>query len=165
MYILNQKRQLERINEMVTVRKNMDTFEVFYHDPSTGELWKSFYPKGYKRNESPKLLRPEPLPNKLELQLEICLNSPDDTDAVGLGIECSVKPGQWIQIVEILDKNRKKYLRSHLNTFIKHLGVLHPLEALNEIEADASHYELDDASLKDLKKKARRIKLKRFFRL
>ena len=95
MYIINSKRQIERIRDMVPVRKDMETFEVFYHDPSTGELWKSFFPRGFKEHQGPKLLRPEPLPDNLELQLEICLNSPDDSDAIGLGIECSIKPEKW----------------------------------------------------------------------
>lgn len=150
---------------MVTVRKNMDTYEVFYHDPSTGELWKSFFPRGYKQHQGPKLLRPEPLPENLELQLEICLNSPDDSDAIGLGIECSVKPEKWEEIIEILDKNRKKYLRSHLNTFIKHLGILNPMDSLQEIELHPDDLELDEEKLTALKKRAKRIKLKRLFRI
>lgn len=165
MYILNNKRQLERIKDMVPVRKNMDTFEVYYHDPTTGELWKSFFPKGFKEHKGPKLLRPEPLPKSLELQLEICLNSPDDADAIGLGIECSVNPEKWPDIIEILDSNRKKYLRSHLNTFIKHLGVLNPEESLKEIQIQPSEAGLDKETLSSLTKKAKRIKLKRFFRL
>ncbi|MBD3616970.1 MAG: hypothetical protein HUJ22_10400 [Gracilimonas sp.] len=165
MYILNNKRQIERIKDMVPVRKNMDTFEVFYHDPTTGELWKSFFPKGHKDHRGPKLLRPEPLPESLELQLEICLNSPDDTDAIGLGIECSVKPEIWESIIDILDKNRKKYLRSHLNTFIKHLGVLRPEESLKEVEINYEDAGLDKDKLILLKKRARRIKIKRFFRI
>ncbi|MGN8225664.1 hypothetical protein [Gracilimonas sp. BCB1] len=165
MYIINNKRQIERIKDMVTVRKNMDTYEVFYHDPSTGELWKSFFPRGYKQHQGPKLLRPEPLPENLELQLEICLNSPDDSDAIGLGIECSVKPEKWEEIIEILDKNRKKYLRSHLNTFIKHLGILNPMDSLQEIELHPDDLELDEEKLTALKKRAKRIKLKRLFRI
>lgn len=165
MYILNNKRQLERIKDMVTVRKNMDTFEVFYHDPSTGDLWKSFFPKGFKEHKGPKLLRPEPLPKSLELQLEICLNSTDDSDAIGLGIECSVKPEIWEDIIEMLDKNRKNYLRSHLNTFIKHLGVLNPEESLNEVQIHTTDVDLDKEKLAVIKKKAKRIKLKRFFRI
>ncbi|MEX2478947.1 MAG: hypothetical protein WD357_10950 [Gracilimonas sp.] len=165
MYILNNKRQIERIKDMVPVRKNMDTFEVFYHDPSTGELWKSFFPKGFKEHKGPKLLRPDPLPQSLELQLEICLNSPDDTDAIGLGIECSVKPQKWEEIIDILDKNRKKYLRSHLNTFIKHLGVLNSDDLFAEIELDPQKLGLEKELLTRLRKRAKRIKLKRFFRL
>lgn len=165
MYILNNKRQNERIKDMVTVRKNMDTFEVFYHDPSTGELWKSFFPRGYKKHQGPKLLRPEPLPENLELQLEICLNSPDDSDAIGLGIECSVKPQKWEEIVEILDRNRNNYLRSHLSTFIKYLGILHPHESLKEIELDPQDVGMDKDKLTYLKKRARRIKFKRFLRI
>jgi len=165
MYILNNKRQIERIKDMVPVRKNMDTFEVFYHDPATGELWKSFFPKGFKEHKGPKLLRPEPLPQSLELQLEICLNSPDDSDAIGLGIECSVKPEKWEEIINVLDKNRKKYLRSHLNTFIKHLGVLNPDDLFEEIELDLQKLGLEKELLSTLKKRAKRIKLKRFFRI
>ncbi|HET8865130.1 MAG TPA: hypothetical protein VFM80_05485 [Gracilimonas sp.] len=165
MYILNNKRQIERIKDMVPVRKNMDTFEVFYHDPSTGELWKSFFPKGYKEHRGPKLLRPEPLPESLELQLEICLNSQDDSDAIGLGIEFSVKPKKWESIIEILDKNRKNYLRSHLNTFIKHLGVLHPLKTLEEIKIDPNEAGLTKEKLTAIKKRAKRIKIKRYFRI
>jgi hypothetical protein len=165
MYIINSKRQIERIKDMVPVRKDMETFEVFYHDPSTGELWKSFFPRGYKGHQGPKLLRPEPLPENLELQLEICLNSPDDSDAIGLGIECSIKPEKWELILNLLDKNRKRYLRSHLNTFIKHLGVLNPEESLKEIEIEPSSVGLDESTLNSLRKKARIIKVKRFFRI
>ena len=165
MYIINNKRQIERIKDMVPVRKNMDTFEVFYHDPSTGELWKSFFPRGFREHEGTKLLRPEPLPENLELQLEICLNSPDDSDAIGLGIECSVKPEKWEHILTLLDKNRNLYLRTHLNTFIKHLGVLQPEESLKEIEIDPSSVDLSKDQLSGLRKKARKIKLKRFFRI
>lgn len=165
MYIINNQKQIERIKDMVPVRKNMETFEVYYHDPTTGELWKSFFPRRYNKHEGPKLLRPEPLPENLELQLEICLNSPDDSDAIGLGIECSVNPAKWENIVFILDNNRKKYLRSHLNTFIKHLGILDPVESLKEIELSPEDAGLTEEKLNHLKKRARIIKLKRFFRI
>lgn len=165
MYIINNKRQIERISEMVTLRKNMDTYEVYYHDPSTGELWKSFFPRGFKQHKGTKLLRPDPLPNELELQLEICLNSADNSDAIGLGIECSVKPEKWGEILDLLHKNRKNYLRSHLNTFIKHLGVLNPQESLKDIDVDPKEIGLNQDFLKQLTKKAKRIQLKRLFRL
>lgn len=165
MYIIDNKRQIERINSMVPLRKNLETFEVYYHDPSTGEMWKSFFPKGYEEHKGPKLLRPEPLPKSLELQLEICLNSSDDSDAIGLGIECSVKPEQWETILNLLDKNRSNYLRSHLNTFINHLGILDPLNALNDIGTTPGEAGLNPEKLKQLKKQARMIKLKRFLRI
>lgn len=165
MYIIDNKRQIERINSMVPLRKNLETFEVYYHDPTTGEMWKSFFPKGYHEHKGPKLLRPEPLPKSLELQLEICLNSTDDSDAIGLGIECSIKPEQWETILDLLDKNRKKYLRSHLNTFISHLGVLDPLNALADMETTPQETGLTAQDLRLLKKRARLIKLKRFLRI
>jgi hypothetical protein len=165
MYIIDNKRQIERINRMVPLRKNLETFEVYYHDPSTGEMWKSFFPKGYQEHKGPKLLRPEPLPNSLELQLEICLNSSDDSDAIGLGIECSVKPEKWETILDLLDKNRRNYLRSHLNTFINHLGILNPDKALKDIELNPEDAELSPQKLIRLKKRARMIKFKRFLRI
>lgn len=165
MYIINTKRQIERIQELVTLRKDMDTFEVYYHDPATGELWKSFFPKGYQRDGATKLLRPEPLPKNLELQLELCLNSNDDTDAIGFGIECSVKPEIWKELLDILDRHRNEYIRTHLNTFIKHLGVLQPDKTLKEIDLNPEKAGLSEADLKAIKKKARWIRLKRLFRL
>lgn len=165
MYIINNKKQIERINDMVPVRKNMDTFEVYYHDPSTGNLWKSFFPRGFQSRQGPKLLRTEPLPDNLEQQLSICLNSEDDSDAIGLGIECSVKPEKWEEIAELLYQNRKDYRRTNLNTFIKHLGILNPVDSLAEVELHPMDAGLDDQKLKSLKKKIKRTKLKRLFHI
>lgn len=165
MYIINSKRQIERIKVMVPVRKNMQTYEVYYHDPMTGELWKSFFPRGFNGHGGTKLLRPEPMPDNLELQLEMCLNSKDDSDAIGLGIEFSVKPDQWMSILALLNKNRKNYLRSNLNTFLKHLGVLDPAKSLSEININPADYNLDDAKLTSIKKHAKQLKLKRLLRL
>jgi hypothetical protein len=165
MYIIDNKRQIERINDMVTLRKNMETFEVFYHDPSTGTMWKSFFPRGFQSRKGPKLLRTEPLPNDLKKQLHLCLNSEDDADAIGLGIECSVKPELWEEITELLYQNRKDYDRGNLNTFIKHLGILNPLDSLAEVELHPEDAGLNEKKLKSLRKKIKRTKLKRFFRL
>lgn len=165
MYIINNKRQLERIKTMVPVRKNMSTYEVYYHDPITGDLWKSFFPRGYNSRNGLKLLRREPLPENLELQLEMCLNGKDDSDAIGLGIEFSVKPDLWLTILNLLDKNRKFYLRSNLNTFLKHLGVLEPAKTLREVQINPADFNLDDAALLEIKKKAKQLKLKRLFGL
>lgn len=165
MYIINSKRQLERIKDMVPIRKNMQTYEVFYHDPTTGELWKSFFPRGYNGHTGTKLLRPEPLPENLELQLEMCLNSKDDSDAIGLGIEFSVKPDCWHKILTMLNKNRKNYLRSNLNTFLKHLGVLEPAKSLAEINMDPAHFNLDEEKLLEIRKMAKYLKLKRLLRI
>jgi|SRR5690554_1663804 len=165
MYIINSKRQIERIKDMVPVRKNMKTYEVYYHDPATGELWKSFFPRGFNGRHGTKLLRLEPMPDNIELQLEICLNSKDDSDAIGLGIEFSVKPDCWLTILGLLNKNRKNYLRSNLNTFLKHLGVLDPEKTLAEININPEEYELDEAKLLKIRKMAKQLKLKRLLRL
>lgn len=105
MYIIDNQQQLERTKEMVPVRKNMETFEVFYHDPATGNLWKSFFPRGYKNHSGPKLLRPEPLPDNLELQLEMCLNS---TVLLMLLV--------WELSVRLNPKNGKEFLTFYTKT-------------------------------------------------
>ncbi len=165
MYIIDNQQQLERTKEMVPIRKNMETFEVFYHDPATGNLWKSFFPRGYKNHSGPKLLRPEPLPDNLELQLEMFLNSSDTSDAIGLGIECSVKPEKWEDILDILYRNRRKYLRTHLGLFLDKLGVLSPIQSLQELEQNPADFNLTEEQLDALRKRAKWLKIKRFFNL
>ncbi|SMO71282.1 hypothetical protein [Gracilimonas mengyeensis] len=166
MYIINNRQQLEYTKSMTVVRKNMETFEVYYHEPSSGKLWKSFFPKGFNKHKGPKLLRPDPLPENIEQQLNICLNSDDDSDAAGLGIEWSAEPQEWSFILDLVDTNRKEYPRNNLNIFLEHLGVLDPQKNLDEIQtAD----QIEDIPSPDefnfLRKKARKIKLKRFFRI
>ena len=53
MYVLDYHQQVKRINQMIPLRKNDKTFEVYYHDPQSGELWKSFFPYGKKNSLSP----------------------------------------------------------------------------------------------------------------
>ena len=97
MYVIQHKRQLERIREMITLRKNDQTLEVFYHDPKTGELWKSFFPKRTESDSGPKLLRPDPLPESLEIQLDLCLNSNVNADGI-------LNPTQAFKDIEINQK-------------------------------------------------------------
>ncbi len=162
-YILDYKKQVRRINEMVTVRKDMETMEVFYHDERTGELWKSFFPRYTKTERGPKLLRPEPLPDSLEIQLENCLNSENESDPVGLGIELSVNPVKWHEIVNLLSKNRRNYRRSNFFTFLKHSRLLDPIESLNEIGLEPKIYGMTEAELKEIRKRTKFLKFKRFF--
>ncbi len=163
MYVIQHKRQLERIREMVTLRKNDKTMEVFYHDPKTGELWKSFFPKRKGSNRGPKLLRPEPLPKSLGIQLELCLNSNVNADAIGLAIEYSSKPEDWDEILTHLELNRKKYLRSNFLIFINNLGILTPTQSLIDTEINLISIPISNDALSSLKRRARRLKIKRYF--
>ena len=165
MYVIQYHRQLERTREMVTLRKDDKTLEVFYHDPKTGELWKSFFPKRTTSGSGPKLLRPEPLPESLEIQLELCLNSNVNADPIGLAIEYSSKPETWDEILTLLELNRKKYLRSNFLAFINNLGILTPIQTLNDAEINLIAIPISNDALLTLKKRARKLKLKRFWGL
>lgn len=165
LYVLDYQEQIRRTNEMVTVRKNMDTLEMFYHDPRTGDLWKSFFPKNTSKSRGPKLLRLEPLPESLELQLNNCLTSADETDSVGLGIELSADPTKWPEIISLLKKNSGNYRRSNFFLFLKYSGLLHPFSALEEIGETPETFKTTRKDLKKMRRRTKFIRFKRFFGL
>lgn len=165
MYVIQYHQQLERIREMVTLRKNEETLEAFYHDPKTGQLWKSFHPNRTATNSGPKLLRPEPLPEKIELQLELCLNSDSDKDAIGLAMEYASKPQRWDEIISLLETNRKQYSRANFYLFVKHLGVLTLTHSLREMEITPTDLSISEDILKKLQHRARRVRFMRFLGL
>ncbi|MDX1642307.1 MAG: hypothetical protein R3220_11450, partial [Balneolaceae bacterium] len=146
-----------------TVRKNMETMEMFYHDPQTGELWKSFFPKYTPQDRGPKLLRPEPLPESLELQLKNCLTGSEEVDSMGLGIELSVQPKKWPEIVSLLKKNSSSYRRANFFIFVKYAGLIHPFSSLQEIGETPESCGFTRKDLKRIRRQVRFIKFKRFF--
>lgn len=159
MYVISYKKQLERINEMIPLRKDERTFEVFYHDPNSGKLWKSFFPHFPYIKNGPKLLRPEPLPSSIEHQLELCINSGNKADAIGLGIEYSLQPEKWPEIFEILEKNRKSYIRSGFFSFLDSLGTKNPEESPISVQ---KRFDLSEEKLTDFKKRTKKLYLRRF---
>lgn len=161
MYVLQRQQQIERTREMVTLRKDDQTLEVFYHDPKTGEMWKSFFPKRANGTSGPKLLRPEPLPEDLEEQLNACLLQGSQTDAQGLGTEYSMKPEKWAQILDLLYTNRKSYPRKNFFTFLKYLEILNVSELLRASEANETQLEVSESTLFNLQKQAKKLKLKK----
>lgn len=163
LYILDYKEQIRRTNEMVTVRKNVEALEMYYHDPRTGDLWKSFFPKLTPKKRGPKLLRLEPLPETLELQLESCLTSNDEANSVGLGIELSANPQKWPEIVTLLKKNSSTYHRTNFFIFLKYSGLLNPFSALNELGETPETIGATRKELKKIRRRTRFIKFKRFF--
>lgn len=163
LYILDYKEQIRRTNEMVTVRKNIETLEMYYHDPQTGELWKSFFPRNSQNSRGPKLLRPEPLPESLELQLESCLTSNEETDPMGLGIELSAEPKKWPEIITLLKKNSSIYPRSNFFIFLKYSGLLKPLASLDELGEKPETIGTTQKELKKIRRQTKYIKFRRFF--
>lgn len=165
MYVLDYHQQVKRINQMIPLRKNDKTFEVYYHDPQSGELWKSFFPYGKKKSNSPKLLRPEPLPSNLEHQLELCLNSGNLADAEGLGIEYSLSPEKWEYLLNLLDENRKNYTRAGFFTFLNKLGVKEPDKTIEALHIDFNNASISREKLMTLRKKAKKLWFKKLIGL
>jgi len=157
MYIIEHRQQIERIRELTQIRKNQDTFEVFYHDPASGNMWRSFFPHANGHVRGPKLLRTHPLPGNLEKQLNICLNSEDITDAKGLALEYSAKPYQWIPVVKILQKNRRKYKRRHLKIFLSLSGLKKPQKAIKELDHLEKNVRLTKARQTLIQRKVRKL--------
>lgn len=165
MYLIDFHRQNEKIRELITVRKNEETMEVFYHDPSSGEMWKSFFPRGYRDRSSQKLLRPEPDTATMEERIHAELVTEEESNAMGLAIELSGKPEKWADIVAVLNNNRSKYKPKMIRTFLDHLGVYEPEVIFNDLNIEAEDIGMQQEELHRLRKECRKIRLKRFFRL
>lgn len=163
MYVLDYHKQISLMQEMTQLRKDDEKWEVYYHHPSTNEMWKSYFPKANGVKRGPKILRTEPVPETLDERLDMCLTSSDEDDAVGLGIELSVKPSQWKSIVEIVSENYKEYDRTQLKLFFENLGLLNYDELFEELHFEPEQFDLDEESLKQLKWAVRKTLLKKFW--
>lgn len=165
MYVLDYERQLSLIREMTVLRKDSENWVVYYHHPFTNEMWKSYFPRAKGSHRGPKIMRTEPVPETLKDRLDMCLQSNSEENAIGLGIELSVEPQQWEQIVSIIEDHYRSYDRRQLRLFLQYLGVEKPVELFQEIGQTPEEHDLDEEQLKNLKKRTRVIRIKRFFAL
>jgi len=163
MYIIDQQRQQALIAEMTQLRKDNQSWEVYYHNPATNVMWKSFFPKATSASRGPKILRTEPVPHELEKRLDDCLVHDNADDAIGLAIELSVEPEKWEQIIDIAAHNYRRYNRKQLSLFLKELGVERFEELFEEIGFDLSKTTLTKETFKMLARRSRRLRFKRFF--
>lgn len=164
MYIIDQAKQRSLISEMKQLRKNSTSYEVYYHHPFTNQMWKSFFPKAKGDDLGPKLLRHEPIPAKIEEQLNICLNEDEPENAIGLGIEYSAKPSLWAPIIQALEQNYSRYDRKQLKLFLKHLDIDEVEQVIDEKDADEPLTEVISAKkANNLIWRSRKIRVKRFF--
>lgn len=149
---------------MVQLRKDNSREEAYYHDPSTNAIWKSYFPKANGSRRGPKVLRRTDLDTDiLEDQIEMCLRSDNQDDAAGLGVEYSVHPEKWDQILAILEKRYTEFDRGRIKTFFQELGILDYQNLFKEMDFDAEQFDLDEDDLKKLSSRARRILLKKLF--
>lgn len=166
MYITDHAEQIQLIREMTQLRKDMETFEVFFHHPYSGQLWKSFYPQATGEELGPKILRHEPLPEDLEELITICLTDEVPQNAIGLGIELAAQAGQWVEIFRILESGFKKWNSRQLRLFLQYLAPEKFPENLERFRNGESADELisdPEMTLKELQKLSRRMKLKSYF--
>jgi len=163
MYVLDYHDQIALMQEMTPLRKDDEKWEVYYHHPTTNEMWKSYFPKANGVKRGPKILRTEPVPDNLEERIEPCLTSEDTDDAIGLGIELSVKPDLWGELIEIIEQNYKIYKRSQLKLFFENLGLFTYRKLFEELHVEPGQFGLDDKTLKQLKWRGRKIMLKKFW--
>jgi len=163
MYITDYNRQLELISEMRQLRRDTQKVEVYYHHPYSNQMWKSFFPRANEQKLGPKLLRHEPVPSNIEENLEICLTEEDPENAIGLGIEWSVKAHLWNEIIQELEQHYSNYLRKQLKLFLKHLRMSEIQQVERENETDQSTLPISEDQLNELVWRSRKIRMKRFF--
>lgn len=163
MYILDYDRQLSMIREMTQLRKDAKEWVVYYHHPSTNEMWKSYFPKATPKNRGPKILRTEPVPEKLEERLNECLKSDIVENAIGLGIELSVEPQRWEEIITIVESRYKSYNRKQLSRFLNYLCVENYSSLFEEIGFKPEESGLDIQIFKNLAWRSRVVRFKRFW--
>lgn len=163
MYILDYERQLSLIREMTQLRKDNDHWEVYYHHPSTNEMWKSYFPRATGEHRGPKILRTEPVPERLEDRLDECLKSSIEENAIGLGIELSVEPQKWEQVISLIEKQYRSYNRKQLKRFLQYLGVENYTTLFDELGIEIEDLEMDEKTFKNLSWRSRKIRFKRFW--
>ncbi len=163
MYILDYERQLSLIREMTQLRKDNEQWVVYYHHPSTNEMWKSYFPRASREHRGPKILRTEPVPESLEDRLNECLASEIAENAIGLGIELSVEPQKWEQIISLIEKNYRSYNRKQLRRFLEYLSVENYKNLFKEVGIDMDEQEVDEKTLKALSWRAKKVRYKRFW--
>ena len=163
MYVLDYDRQLSLIKEMTQLRKDSDDWVVYYHHPSTNEMWKSYFPKATNQQKGPKILRTEPVPEKLTDRLDECLKSKVEENAIGLGIELSVEPQKWEEVISLIEEEYKSYNRGQLNKFLEYLCIESYEELFQEINHEPSDYNLEKEDLKNLAWRSKVVRFKRFW--
>lgn len=163
MYVLDRDRQNSLIEEMTQLRRDTKTWEVYYHHPSTNAMWKSYFPRSTENDRGPKILRTEPVPDRLEERLQNCLVEENPENAIGLGIELSTSPGQWEDVMDILEENYRRYHRRQLPRFLKHLKIEEYEKLFDEIGHDLQQSPMGKDTFDELARRSKKLRFKRFW--
>src|SRR5699024_3332693 len=95
--------------------------------------------------------------------LEICLTEEDPENAIGLGIEWSVKADLWNEIIQELEQHYSNYLRKQLKLLLNHLRMSEIQQLEREKKTDQSTLPISEDQLNVLVWRSRKIRMKRFF--
>lgn len=163
MYVLDYDRQISLMKEMTQLRKNDEKWEVYYHHPSTNEMWKSYFPKANGEKRGPKILRTEPIPEKLEERLDLCLADGDAEDAIGLGIELSIDPTKWEKVLSIIEENLGAYDRVQLKLFFKNLCLFDYEAHFEELHIKPEQFGLTAKKIRQMGWSARKALIKKLW--
>lgn len=163
MYVVDRDRQIMLIQEMTQLRKNLQSWEVYYHHPTTNDMWKSYFPRARGEDRGPKVMRVEPVPESQDVLIHRCLESESVDDAMGLGLELSVNPSHWEPVMEVLEEHWNTWERGQLTTFLRYLGVEQHASLFREIGYDPATDGLSVKHFEALRRRARKLRWKRFF--
>jgi hypothetical protein len=156
MYIIDPEQQRLLIAQMNQLRKDNQTWEVYYHEPSSNVMWKSFFPKVKSGNRQLKILRSEPVPDTLEERLGNCLIGSGRENAIGLGMDLSAMPQKWEALMEIIEENYRRYDRKLLPLFLKNLEI----EDINDLPERS---DILGTKWKELAGRSKKIRFKRYW--
>ena len=163
MYIIDSQKQIDLIKEMKQLRKDTKKCEVYYHHPYTNQMWKSFFPRSNGEDLGPKLLRHEPAPVDIEDRLNICLGEEAPENAIGLGVEWSVKPEIWPSVIRALENRYSHYNRNQIKLFLDNLHLDEAKEKLSDSSREEEGEEISADTVGNLIWRSRKIRMKRFF--
>lgn len=160
MYILEAEVQKNYLKDLTFLKKDEENWIMYYHNPKTNEMWKTYYPLSCNNGRGPKVMRTEPLPDSLEEHLNICLKSEIPDDAIGAAYDYAFRFEDWDKIVSILENQYRNYPRKQLKRFIHHLGIEQPEEQLRKAGSTYETIVPDKEELDELARRAKKIRYK-----
>ena len=126
-----------------------------YQDPRTNESWlEAFISIGHS---GVTILRKDPPPENVAEWIEKSFSSNRQEDAVGLALELSGKHETWNEVVEYLEANKGQFAFDKVDTFIKQLTILNPVNRRPVMNKHYTEVEKDYEFFRDLSERARRL--------
>ena len=123
-------------------------------EPETNQHWLLFYPQAEYQGRGPGVLRTDPPPDELNDWLSKCLLSGESDDAAEMAMEFNSRHEDWPQILTWLEQNAEMIAPESLDTFIKLLGTLNPMNREETLGKRYREITKDHQHFKDLAERA-----------